>query len=78
MPIILDNFVNKYSQFMVRNKHTYSELKAEPLQENKSIYLYYNENIFWQDSLTGRATMIALELMGVLRKNWNARLWCGF
>jgi len=46
MPIIVDNFVNNNSQFMVCNKHPNAELKVEPFQENRSIYLYYNELMF--------------------------------
>jgi len=46
MPIIVDNFVNNNSQCMVCNKHPNAELKVEPFQENRSIYLYYYELMF--------------------------------
>jgi hypothetical protein len=55
MPTIVNNFVNNNSQFVVCNIHPNAEFKVEPFQENRSIYLYYNELMFSGRNLSGKS-----------------------
>ena len=69
MPIIVDNFVNNNSQFMVCNKHPNAELKVEPFQDNHSIYTNYKYYYCRRSFAKVRDTLAFLGRRGDIEEN---------